>query len=236
MTGARVLVVEDDASILAGLELNLSMEGYQVVTAADGEAAVELLQRPEFDLDLALLDVMLPRKNGLEVLEVVRRLRPDLPVIILSARDTQGDKVEGLDLGADDYVTKPFGLPELLARINATLRRFRRVSGPQAHIIGFGDISIDTQARAVTRAGAPVELTTRELDLLVYFARSRGRVLTREQILRNVWGDDYEGTDRTVDNFVARLRTKIERDPESPEHLETVRGVGYRFKHDLRAP
>lgn len=236
MTGARVLVVEDDASILAGLELNLSMEGYQVLTAADGEAAVELLKRPELDLDLALLDVMLPRQNGLEVLEVARRLRPDLPVIILSARDTQGDKVEGLDLGADDYVTKPFGLPELLARINATLRRFRRVSGPQAHVIGFGDVSIDTQARTVTRSAVPVELTTRELDLLVYFARSRGRVLTREQILRNVWGDDYEGTDRTVDNFVARLRTKIERDPENPEHLETVRGVGYRFKHDPRAP
>lgn len=236
MSGARVLVVEDDASILAGLELNLSMEGYQVVTAADGEAAVELLERPELDLDLALLDVMLPRKNGLEVLEVMRRLRPDLPVIILSARDTQGDKVEGLDLGADDYVTKPFGLPELLARINATLRRFRRVSGAQAHVIAFGDVTIDTQARTVLRGGVPVELTTRELDLLVYFARSRGRVLTREQILRNVWGDDYEGTDRTVDNFVARLRTKIERDPEHPEHLETVRGVGYRFKHDPRAP
>lgn len=231
---ARILIVEDDPSILAGLELNLSMEGYQINAARDGEEAIDVAQR--LDFDLVLLDLMLPKKNGLEVLEALRKHQPELPVIILSARDTQVDKVAGLDLGADDYVTKPFGLPELLARINAALRRHRRTHGPQSHVIGFGDVEIDTQSRTVTRQGTTLDLTARELDLLVYFARSRGRVLSREQILRNVWGDDYDGTDRTVDNFVARLRTKIERDPESPEYLETVRGVGYRFKSEPRNP
>jgi len=227
VSGERVLVVEDDPSILAGLELNLSMEGYLVTTAEDGPVAVEIASR--LDFDLVLLDVMLPRMNGFEVLEAMRRRQPALPVIFLTARDAQGDKVLGLDRGADDYVTKPFSLPELFARINATLRRSRRAMGPAPNLISFGPLEIDVSARTARRAGQPVELTARELDLLMYFARSRGRVLTREQILRNVWGDGYEGTDRTVDNFVARLRTKVDPDPDKPELIETVRGVGYRY-------
>lgn len=226
MSGESILVAEDDPSILTGLELNLGMEGYRVLAAADGARALELAEREP--LDLAILDVMLPRMNGFEVLEAVRRRDPELPVIFLSARDGQSDKIMGLDQGADDYITKPFVLPELLARVNAALRRRRRAQTAQPKLVSFGLLTIDPEARTARRDGEPLELTARELDLLLYFARSRGRVLSREQILRGVWGEDYEGTDRTVDNFVARLRNKVERDPEKPEWIETVRGVGYR--------
>jgi two-component system, OmpR family, alkaline phosphatase synthesis response regulator PhoP len=226
MSGERILVVEDDESILSGLLLNLEMEGYQVKAARSGQDAVEAVE--EVHVDLVLLDIMLPGINGFEVLDAVRRRRADMPVIFLSARDAQHDKIAGLNLGADDYITKPFSLPELLARIKAALRRSQKQVAPGT--LGFGSIEIDTQARIVKRSGRAVELTAREYDLLVYLARARDRALSREQILRNVWGDDYEGTDRTVDNFIARLRTKLEQDPEAPVHIETVRGVGYRFR------
>lgn len=224
MSAGRILVVEDDPSIVQGLTLNLTMEGYEVVVAQDGVEAVEKFSGDRFDL--VILDLMLPRMNGLEVIEAIRRRDADLPVLFLSARDAQADKVKALELGGDDYITKPFGLPELLARINVALRRTKKVGDT----IQFGEVSIDLAARRVDRAGQTVELTSKEYDLLVFLLRSKGRALTRAQILGGVWGDGYDGTERTVDNFVARLRTKLEKDPERPLHIETVRGVGYRFE------
>jgi DNA-binding response OmpR family regulator len=222
----RILLIEDDESILLGLEMNLKMEGYQVSLARDGEQAIEEFE--ETPPDLVILDLMLPAMNGFEVLRAFRRKNSEVPVLVLTARDSQQDKVEGLNLGADDYVTKPFALPELLARINAHLRRARKKNG-DAGVIAFGDVRVELDSRRVTRSGAPVEMTAREFDLLVYLARSRERVLARSQILEAVWGDSYEGTERTVDNFVVRLRDKIEGDPSKPVHLQTVRGIGYRF-------
>ncbi len=227
MSKERVLIVEDDESILGGLRLNLELEGYSIVVAKDGKEAVE--QFEEHEPDLVILDVMLPEMNGFEVLESIRRRNPDVPVMMLSAKDTQADKIAGLKIGADDYVTKPFALPELLARINAALRRNRLKLGPAPGMITFGDVEIDTEGRKALKNGVALELTTKEYDLLVYLARGRDRVMTREQILQRVWGEDYEGTARTVDNFILRLRQKVEDDPLNPAHIQTVRGVGYRF-------
>ncbi len=228
MGKAKVLIVEDDESILNGLQLNLELEGYDVLVARDGRLGIEQHQRNH--PDLILLDVMLPEKDGFEVLSEIRKTDVRVPVLILTAKDHQGDKVSGLQLGADDYVTKPFALPELLARINAALRRARLPSGPgRQHTIAFGDVFIDTATRRVTKRGEPVELTFREYELLLYLARGKDRVVTRNQILQSVWGDDYEGTERTVDNFVLRLRQKVEDEPDSPRHIQTVRGFGYRF-------
>ena len=222
----HILIVEDDPSILVGLRMNLEMEGYVVSTATDGNAAIELFSghKP----DLVLLDLMLPELNGFEVLEWIRAQAPETQVMILSARDAQSDKILGLDLGADDYITKPFQLSEVLARINARLRVQRLRASSQAKI-EFGEISIDTSARVARRAGEALEMTAREFDVLLYLARRPNRVVSRAQIIENVWGDDYEGTERTVDNFVVRLRNKIERSPDEPRHIQTVRGVGYRF-------
>ena len=223
----KVLIVEDDESILEGLELNLETEGYQVLVARDGETAVERFQSET--PDLVLLDLMLPALDGFQVLSIIRRKDPEIPVLILSARDTEREKITGLNLGADDYITKPFALPELLARINAALRRRR---GAVRDIFGFGDITIDHAQRRVTRGGEALEMTTREYELLIHLVRAKNRVLSRGQILEAVWGRDYEGTERTVDNFIARLRTKLETDPERPKFLETVRGVGYRLSDE----
>ena len=227
MSSEHILIVEDDPSILNGLQMNLEMEGYAISIAKDGRSATDIFE--EVRPDLVILDIMLPKLNGFEVLERIRDVDPDTPVLMLSARDQQVDKVLGLKLGADDYMTKPFDLAELLARINAALRR-KRIEKKGAHKpLNFGDVHIDRQARQVIKDDAEIEMTAREYDLLVYLAEREGRVVTRAQALDGVWGDDYEGTDRTVDNFIARLRTKIEANPDTPEHIVTVRGVGYRF-------
>ncbi|HUU04150.1 MAG TPA: response regulator transcription factor [Myxococcota bacterium] len=224
-----ILVVEDDPSIAKGLDQNLRYEGFSVFVAKDGERGLELAvdKQP----DLILLDVMLPKLNGFEVLREIRRRQLEMPVIMLTAKGEQLDKVRGLDMGADDYVTKPFGLPELLARIQAVLRRKRRheKSVEQA---SFGNVRVDFSARAVWVADVPVTLTTRELDLLRFFMSREGTALERQEILNRVWGFDYFGTDRTVDNFINRLRQKLEADPENPRHFQTVRGIGYRFSGD----
>jgi DNA-binding response OmpR family regulator len=228
MAKAKVLIVEDDESILNGLELNLGLEGYEVVIARDGPSGIE--QHQKHRPDLVLLDVMLPEKDGFEVLTAIRAIDARVPVLILTAKDHQQDKIAGLGLGADDYVTKPFSLPELLARIGAALRRARLPSGPgKQSALAFGDIMIDTTNRRVTKRGEQIDLTFREYELLMYLARGKDRVVTRNQILQSVWGDDYEGTERTVDNFILRLRQKIEDEPDSPRHIQTVRGFGYRF-------
>jgi DNA-binding response OmpR family regulator len=225
----RILVIEDDPSILRGLQLNLTMEGYAVRSATDGETGLQLARAERFDL--LLVDVMLPRLGGLEVIRELRRDDPDLPVLILSAKGQETDKVAGLQLGADDYMVKPFSLKELLARIGALLRR-RRAKGETGEPRGLkraGPVEVDLQARRATANGRPLELTTREFDLLLYFVSHPDRVFSREQLMEAVWGSRYFGTARTVDNFVARLRAHIDDDAESPRHLETVRGIGYRF-------
>lgn len=221
--GARILVVEDDPSILLGLRMNLESEGYEVVGAADGAEAVEQVRR---DFDLVILDLMLPRINGFDVLRRMRAEGIRTKVIVLSARTSELDKVTGLDLGADDYVTKPFGLSELLARVRAALRRS---AAPEEEAWRFGDVEIDPGTREVRRAGEAILLTATEFDILAALARAGGRVLSRGQIYDAVWGADRYGTRRTVDNFVAQLRGKLETDPASPSHLVTVRGVGYRL-------
>jgi DNA-binding response OmpR family regulator len=205
------------------------MEGYTVRSAMDGETGLSLArsERP----DLVVVDVMLPRLGGLEVVRAIRAEDPDLPVLILSAKGQEADKVAGLERGADDYLVKPFGLKELLARIDALLRRRRArgETGPDRSLRRAGRIEVDLAARRATVAGKEIDLTSREFDLLAFFLQHPDRVHTREQLMQAVWGARYFGTARTVDNFVARLRAHIGDDPERPRHLETVRGVGYRF-------
>ena len=225
----RILVIEDDPSILRGLQLNLGMEGYTVRSAMDGETGLQLArtERP----DLVVLDIMLPRMDGLAVLREIRRDDAELPVLILSAKGQESDKVAGLHLGADDYLVKPFGLKELLARIDALLRR-RRARGETGTVKSLkraGKLEVDLEARRATVEGKALELTSREFDLLAFFITHPDRVHSREQLMEAVWGSRYFGTARTVDNFVARLRAHIGDDAESPRFLETVRGVGYRF-------
>jgi DNA-binding response OmpR family regulator len=225
----KIVVIEDDPSILRGLQLNLGMEGYLVRSATDGETGLALArtERP----DLVVVDVMLPRLGGLEIVGAIRKEDPDLPILILSAKGQEVDKVAGLKLGADDYIVKPFGLKELLARIDALLRRRRSrgETGPSRSVKRVGRIELDLEARRATVAGATLELTSREFDLLAFFVTHPDRVYSREQLMEAVWGSRYFGTARTVDNFVARLRAHIGDDAERPRHLETVRGVGYRF-------
>ena len=227
MPSERVLLIEDDPSIVAGLELNLSLEGYEVITAADGESGFRLaLDKAP---DLIVLDIMLPGVNGLEVLRRLRQVDADVPVLILTARGDEADKVLGLTLGADDYISKPFNLGELRARINASLRRHRLRAAGEQEVIEFGDVRVDLDRHQATRAGRAVPMTAREFALLAYFLRNPERALTRETLLSEVWRTDYL-TQRTIDNFVGRLRAKFEPDPDRPRYFLTVRGVGYRFE------
>lgn len=221
----KILVVEDDVSILAGLSMNLRYEGYEVLQAQDGRAG--LAKAIDAAPDLVVLDVMLPEMNGFEVLKELRRRKRDVPVLMLSAKGMEQDKVLGLNLGADDYVVKPFGLKELLARVQAVLRRRY---GEDEPVIAFDDVQIDLVNKKVTRAQEPVELTAQELRLLEHLVAHAGRTFTREELLSGAWGLDYEGTARTVDNFIRQLRLKLERDPEAPAHFLTTRGLGYRFE------
>ncbi len=225
----KILIIEDDPSILRGLQLNLGMEGYLVRSASDGETGLAMAQSEK--PDLVVVDVMLPRLGGLEVVREIRRQDPDLPVLILSAKGQESDKVAGLQLGADDYIVKPFGLKELLARIDATLRRRRSrgETGPSRAIRRAGDVELDLDARKARAGGKELDLTSREFDLLAFFVTHADRVHSREQLMEAVWGSRYFGTARTVDNFVARLRAHIGDDADHPRHLETIRGVGYRF-------
>ena len=220
-----ILIVEDDPSILRGLQMNLGLEGFRLVAAHDGDEGLRFARSHK--PDLIVLDLMLPKLSGLDVIRALRTDDPDTPILVLSAKDQEGDKVLALSLGADDYVTKPFGLAELIARIRAALRRKRRRQ-PGA-VPSFGDVTLDLEGRRVLVGGKEVETTAREFDLLRFFHAHPGVAFTREQLMQQVWGPDHFGTARTVDNFVARLRTKVEEDPDDPRHIETVRGVGYRF-------
>ncbi len=222
----KILLVEDDPSILRGMKMNLEIEGYRVLTAEDGERGLALAY--EAHPDLIVLDVMLPRMNGYEVCKEIRRRKIDVPIVILSAKSAEIDKIMGLNLGADDYISKPFGLRELLARVNAQLRR-RRAERAIPRRLAFGEVEVDFGTHGVKRSGRPVAMTAKEVQLLRFFAGNEGRVVSREQILDDVWGRAYEGTARTVDNFINRLREKLEATPDAPRHFLTVRGAGYRF-------
>ncbi len=225
LEGRHILVVEDDPSIALGLRINLEAEGYRVSMADDGELGLALMrsERP----DLLILDVMLPKKNGFEVLHELRSQGIRTPIIVLSARTGEMDKVTGLELGAEDYVAKPFSLAEFLARVRGALRR--NAGGPRPTIHRFSDVEVDEGARSVRRAGAQVDLTATEFDVLLCLVSQRGRVLSRDDIFRRVWGPNHHGTPRTIDNFMQQLRQKLEVDPTEPKHFQTVRGVGYRF-------
>jgi DNA-binding response OmpR family regulator len=220
-----ILVVEDDRSLRDGLAMNFQLRGYRVLAAADGESGVRLAlaERP----DVIVLDLMLPGLDGFEVLGKLRERELDVPVLILSARGQVADKVAGFQIGADDYVTKPFQLPELLARVEVMVRRSRRRAPPEP--IAFGDIVIDVAGRQVRRGGREVTLLAKEFDLLSLLARHPGRPFTRDAILERVWGWDFEGTARTVDNYILALRQKLEKDPARPRHIRTVRQVGYKL-------
>jgi DNA-binding response OmpR family regulator len=223
-----VLVVEDDPSILRGLQMNLGLEGFRTICAHDGEEGLAMMRSHK--PDLVLLDLMLPKLGGLEVIKQLRVHDPDTPIIVLSAKDQEGDKVLALSLGADDYVTKPFSIVEVIARIRVALRRRRRakVGGVEA-AARFGVVELDVAGRRILVEGSEVDSTAREFDLLLFLHTHPGTVFSREQLMQQVWGPNHFGTVRTVDNFIARLRAKIEDDPDQPKHIETVRGVGYRF-------
>jgi DNA-binding response OmpR family regulator len=220
-----VLIVEDDAALRLAMQKTLRAAGYKVLVAKAGDEglAIALAETP----DCVLLDVMMPGKNGYEVLKELRERDPDLPIVMITAKGEEADKVRGLNLGADEYVVKPIGVAELQARVGAALRRRRRSRGDGTVTIGL--LTVDFTSHTGTRDGAPVELTALEVKLLSYFLRNENVLLARQRILDAVWGADYFGTDRTVDNFINRLRTKIEPDPKEPVHLVTVRGAGYRF-------
>jgi len=223
----RILVVEDDESITLGLEMNLEAEGYQVTVAMDGEEGLN--QARAGNIDLIIVDVMLPKINGFELVRTLRSEGRHVPVIMLSARGAEMDKVMGLELGAEDYITKPFGLAELFARIKAVLRRDRIARPPVAGLVAAGSLEIDPGKRQVRRNGALIPLTATEFEILWCLVESAGRVMSRDQILARVWGPGHHVTARTVDNFLLQLRSKLEVDPADPQYLLTVRGVGYRF-------
>lgn len=225
---ASILIVDDEITIRELLKYNLEKEGYKVLSAVDGEEALALMNKTKFDL--VILDVMLPGINGLEV---CRKMRSEpalaaIPVIMLTAKGEEIDKVLGLELGADDYITKPFGVRELLARIKVRLRRtnFDR----QEEVLVRGDLQIDLNSFTVKVRGEEIDFTPKEFELLRLLASHPGKVYSREELLEKIWGYEYPGDTRTVDVHIRHLRQKIEKDPSNPEYIETLRGIGYRFK------
>ncbi len=223
----KILVVDDEKPIADILKFNLEKEGYEVVCAFDGDDAIELAEKE--NPDLILLDIMLPGKDGNEVCREIRKTK-NMPIIMLTAKDSEIDKVLGLELGADDYVTKPFSNRELIARVKANLRRQQQVVDENVENkkdISIGNLTIHPEAYSVSRDGEHIDLTHREFELFYYLARHIGQVMTREHLLETVWGYDYFGDVRTVDVTVRRLREKIEEDPSNPLLIVTRRGVGY---------
>jgi two-component system alkaline phosphatase synthesis response regulator PhoP len=226
-----ILLVEDEAAIAAFVQTALEREGFAVEVVEDGRQALARVNQAL--PDLIILDLMLPGMDGLEVCRAVRRMPTYVPIIMLTARDEDMDKVVGLELGADDYITKPFNTRELIARVRAVLRLAQsRATMEEPDRLRIGRLEIDLTGRTVTVAGQPVELTPKEFDLLVLLASNPGRVFGRETLLEKVWGYDYLGDSRTVDVHVQRLRRKLEEDPHHPRHLLTVRSIGYKFARE----
>jgi DNA-binding response OmpR family regulator len=223
---ACILIIEDDRAIALGLRLNLRKDGHEVRMAQDGETGLRMALEPE--VDLIVLDVMLPGRNGFEVLKELRRQQSTASILMLTAKGMESDKILGLKLGADDYLSKPFGLGELLARVEALLRR--RPASEKHTVIKFGQVEVDLERQIVSRDGAAIDVSPQEFKVLRLFLTSNGRALSRDDILARCWGAEYEGTPRTVDNFVRSLRVKLELNAEEPRHFLTVRGHGYRFE------
>lgn len=223
----RVLVIEDEESFRDALGFMLRKEGYEVDVAKDGIAALEQFDRS--GADLILLDLMLPGLSGMDVCRTIRR-KSRVPIIMVTAKDTEIDKVVGLELGADDYVTKPFSSRELTARIKAVLRRGPEIESQESSTVEAGPVRMDVERHVVTIRGTDVSMPLKEFDLLELLLRNTGRVLTREVLIDRVWGSDYVGDTKTLDVHVKRLRSKVESDPANPQHLITVRGLGYKFE------
>jgi DNA-binding response OmpR family regulator len=224
----RILVVEDDPDISALVEIHLKDTGFEVELQSDGSSGLARALGESFDL--VVLDIMLPGVDGLEICRRLRAEKPELPILMLTARSTELDRVLGLEMGADDYLTKPFSVRELVARVKAIFRRMEIFDAqPAPTTLAVGPMEIETDSRRVLIDGEPVELTAREFDLLVFFARHPGRVFTRGQLLDKVWGYTHEGYEHTVNTHINRLRGKLETDPSHPRFILTVWGVGYRF-------
>jgi DNA-binding response OmpR family regulator len=220
----NVLIIEDDPALLRGLKDNFAAQGYEVRTANDGQRGMDaLLKEPP---DLLLLDLMLPKVNGYEICRIARARHLDMPIIMLTAKGQEDDIVRGLELGADDYVTKPFSIRELLARVKAFLRR----RGPDGDAVEFGDFRLDRAAHKLFKQGVEVVLTSKEFRLLEFFLQRSGRALTRDSILDAVWGNEVIVTDRSVDRCVTTLRSKVESDTHNPVFIQTIRDIGYRFE------
>ena len=222
----KILIVEDEPNMVAGLRDNFEFEGYQVVTAPDGVAGLEraLSEMP----DLVILDVMMPRMSGLEVCQQLKAKRPSIPIIMLTARGQEVDKVVGLELSADDYVTKPFSIRELLARVKAVLRR-AQTSPKNGDRYMFGDVEVNLRSCQVVRKGKALDFSSKEFELLKYFLSHSGEAISRDRLLEEVWGYDRFPTTRTVDAHIVRLRQKLEPKPDDPHFILTVHGVGYKF-------
>ena len=223
--GFVVAVIEDEEIIRKSVTMNLELEGFEVVTAADGEAGIQLVN--ERKPDIIIMDVTMPRKDGLQTCRELRTSGISTPLILLTARSSEVDKVLGLDLGADDYLAKPFGMLELLARVKALLRRVQRVTSVDE--IRFSDVLVDFKAYRALKNEQPIDLSAREYRLLRYLVVKQGNVVTRDELLDEVWGYNSYPTTRTVDNHIARLRQKIEANVDEPQHILTVHGVGYKF-------
>jgi DNA-binding response OmpR family regulator len=223
--GFVIAVIEDEELIRKSLVMNLELEGFKVVTASDGEEGVTLVSQHK--PDLIIMDVMMPRKDGLQATREIRVSGVSTPLILLTARSSEVDKVLGLDLGADDYLAKPFGMLELIARVKALLRRIQRVTSIDE--IRFSDVVVDFKAYRALKNQEPIELSAREYRLLRYLVSKQGAVVTRDELLDEVWGYNSYPTTRTVDNHIARLRQKIESNIDEPQHILTVHGVGYKF-------
>jgi len=224
----KILIVEDEASFSEALEFLLSKEGFVIETAATGTEALEKFARSEFDL--ILLDLMLPEISGIEVCRTIRT-QSQVPIIMLTAKDTEIDKVVGLELGADDYVTKPYSKNELVARIRAVLRRGNGiVNEGDAGVLSVANIRMDIDRHQVSVGGQPISLPLKEFELLEFLMRNAGRVLTRNQLIDRVWGSDYVGDTKTLDVHIKRLRAKVEKDPANPTLIQTVRGLGYKIE------
>ncbi|MBE3595620.1 MAG: response regulator transcription factor [Hydrogenibacillus sp.] len=228
----KILVVDDEPSIITLLSFNLEKAGYDVIASQDGREALRIIETEA--PDLVLLDLMLPGLDGMDILKHMRSRNIIIPVMMVTARDEEFDKVLGLELGADDYITKPFRIREVLARIKAVFRRTEGLSAeremPEERIIQIGELMIDLGRYEVSRDGVPVDLTPKEYDLLFFMARNRGKVLTREQLLNNVWNYDFVGDSRIVDVHISHLREKLERDPKQPRYIKTIRGLGYKLE------
>ena len=221
-----ILVIEDDISILRGLKDNLEYEGYDVITETNGEKGLQLAH--EKKTDLILLDIMLPGMNGYEICRKLKKEKPELPIIMITARGSEMDKVSGLDIGADDYVTKPFSIPELMARIRAVFRRVAQAYEiPEQYY--FGKVKLDFKKYKAFRDNHEIKLSSKEFAIMEYFIRHEGEAVHRHDLLNEVWGYESMPTTRTVDNFILDLRKKLEENPSKPKHIESVRDIGYRF-------